>query len=117
MLLGQEDTGREEPLIGCARGIVALDHLAADAVLTDELAHGPEEVELESQQAIETLEDRESRARAITVIPDETADDEAVALLDPRLIVLAIRPPPRTADVMAATPLQQVITEELTAIV
>lgn len=48
---------------------------------------------LEAQEAVQALQDGLGRAGARAIVADEAADDEAVALLHPGLIVLAIGRP------------------------
>jgi len=116
-LVGAEEASGQHPLGGGLGEIVALDDPAADAALTDELADGAEEVELQPEQTIEALQDGEGGAGARAVVAHEPADDEAVALLDPGLIVLAIRAAAREANALPAAPGQQAVVDEFAAVV
>ena len=112
-----EHLGGEHALIGRLRRVIALDDLAADAPLAEELANGAEEVVLQAEQAVQALQDGEGGAGAIAVVADEAADEQAIALFDPGLIVLAIRATPGEADFMAAAPAEQAAVDKLTAVV
>lgn len=48
---------------------------------------------VQPEEAVQPLQDGKAGAGDVAVVPDEAADHEAVALLDPGLIVLAIRAP------------------------
>src|SRR5881296_2146026 len=113
---GAQPVGHDA-LIGRARNIVAFANLTADALLTEELADRAEEVELQTEQTVEALQHGEGRARAVPVVADQAADDQAVALFDPGLIVLAVRPAAREADVSTPAPGEQVLVEELAAVI
>ena len=93
--LGQDAT-EEHPLVGGLEGVVLLEDLAANAALAEELADGAEEVVLLAEEAVQPLQDGQGGAGAEAVVADEAKNEEAVALLDPDLIVLAAparRPP------------------------
>src|SRR3989449_1016736 len=85
--------------------------------ISDQLAHGAEEVELQAEQPVEPLQDRERRARAVPVVADQAAHGQPVALLDPGLVVLAVGPAPGEAQPPAAAPREDELVEELAAIV
>ena len=53
---------------------------------------------LQAEQAVQALQDGEGGAGAIAVVADEAADEQAIALFDPGLIVLAIGAAPGEAD-------------------
>jgi len=89
-LLGGEHPGGQDPLVRREGGVIVLADVAADPLFAQELADGAEEVVRQAEQAVEALQDSLGRAGAIAVVAHEAADDEAVALLDPGLIVLAI---------------------------
>jgi hypothetical protein len=71
---------------------------------------------LQPEQAVEPLEHAKA-ARPILIVAGEAPHDEAVALFDPGLIVLAIGPPTREDDALPTTPLHQVLIDKLAAIV
>jgi hypothetical protein len=85
--------------------------------LLSSLQDGPEEVVLQAEQAVEAPQDGPGGAGAVAVIADEAADEQAVALLDPGLIVLAIGPAAGKANLAALTPTQQAVIDELAAVV
>src|SRR5713226_7169152 len=116
LLLRGQPARRQHALVWGLRGIVALEDPAADAPLGHELADR-EEVVLQTQQPIQALQDAPGRARAVAIGADEAAHEEAIALLDPSLIVLAVRPGAGEADAPVAAPAQQAGIDELAAIV
>lgn len=81
------------------------------------LADGTEEVVLQAKQAVQPLQDGEGGAGAVAIIADEAADEEAVALLDPGLIILAIGAAAGKANALAAAPGEQAGVEELAAVI
>jgi hypothetical protein len=101
--LGQDAT-EKHPLGGGPGGVVPLDDRAAEPVLTQELADGAEEVVVQPEQAVEALQDGQGGPGAVAIATDEAADEEPVALLDPGLIILAIRPAAGEADALATAP-------------
>src|SRR5262249_16008295 len=112
-----EDPGGDGALVWRLGRVVALDDLAADAALADELAHRPKEVELQAEQRVEALQHGERGPRTVAVIADEATHGKPVALLGPRLIVLPVRAPAREADPLAPAPVEQQGVEKLAAVV
>src|SRR5215471_7038304 len=116
-LSGREDPGGEDPLVRGLWGVVALVDTTADPSLAQEFADGAEEVVLEAKQGVEALQGGPRRAGAVTVIADEATDQQAIALLDPGLVIFAIRPPSRKAHALALAPAEQGRIDELAAVV
>src|SRR5262249_54009598 len=131
-LLGREDSGGEEPLVGGLGRVVVLADLAAAALLAAELADGAKEVVLEAEQAIEAVQGLLGRPGAVAVVADEPAHEQAVALLDPRpgifsvggaagggqrLGILAIGADGGEVHGVAATPAEQTVVDEFAAVV
>src|SRR5262245_33322745 len=116
-LSGGEDPRGEDPLVRSPWGVVAFVDTAADPALAQEFADGAEEVVVEAQQGVEALQGGPRRAGAVAVIADEAADQQAIALLDPGLVIFAIRAPPRKAHALPLAPAEQGRIDELAAVV
>jgi transposase len=116
-LLGGEPAGGEHPLVRGLGRIVALEDLAPDPPFAEQLTDGAEEVVLEPEQGVKALEDRPGGAGGVAVVADEATHEEAVTLLDPGLVVLAIGPAPGETDPVVPAPAQQAGVDELAAIV
>src|SRR5262245_18285564 len=116
-LRGGEPAGGQELLVGGLGGVVALEDLGAASASAEQLPHRAEEVVLEPAQVVEALQDGPGRTGAEAVVADEPAHEQAVALFDPRLIVLSVRPAAGEADPVAPAPAEQGGVDELTAIV
>src|SRR5262245_30781613 len=116
-LSGGEDPRGEDPLVRSPWGVVAFVDTAADPALAQEFADGAEEVVVEAQQGVEALQGGPRRAGAVAVIADEATDQQAIALLDPGLVIFAIRAPPRKAHALPLAPAEQGRIDELAAVV
>src|SRR5215472_15481130 len=116
-LSGGEDPRGENPLVRSPWGVVAFVDTAADPALAQEFADGAEEVVVEAKQGVEALQGGPRRAGAVAVIADEAADQQAIALLDPGLVIFAIRAPPRKAHALPLAPAEQSRIDELAAVV
>src|SRR5574339_422228 len=116
-LRGGEGAGGPQSLVRGLGGVVALHDLAPDPVLAQQFADRAEEVVLEAEQTVEALQDRPRRAGAEAVVADEAAHEQAVALLDPGLVILAIGAPAGEADAVVAAPAEQGGIDELAAVV
>jgi hypothetical protein len=103
-LTGREDARGEDLLVRSLRRVVAF-------------ADGAEEIVLQAEQGVEALEDGPRGAGAVAIVADEAADEEAVALLDPGLVVLAIGPAAGEVDAPALAPAEQAGVNELAAVV
>src|SRR5215831_8536562 len=114
---GREDAGGEDALIRRLGRIVAFAEPAADAALAHELADGAEEVVLQPEQPVEPLEHRPGGPGAVAIVADEPADEQAVALLDPGLIVLAVGAAAGEAHSPTLAPAEQGGVDELAAVV
>src|SRR5215475_1602941 len=88
-LSGGEDPRGEDSLVRSPWGVVAFVDTAADPALAQEFADGAEEVVVEAKQGVEALQGGPRRAGAVAVIADEAADQQAIALLDPGLVIFA----------------------------
>src|ERR1700716_2830984 len=116
-LLGGERTGGQYPLVRRLGDVVALEDPAPDPTLAAQLADGAEEVVVQAKQPVEPPQDGPGGGGAVAVVADEPPHEQAVALLDPGLVVLAIRSPAGEADPAAPAPAEQAGVDELAAIV
>jgi len=99
-------------------GVVALQDLAPDPPLAEQLADRAEEVVLQAlSRPKRRCRTAQARPGAVAVVADEAAPEQAVALLDPGLVVLAVGPPAGEADAAVATPAEQGGVDELAPIV
>jgi len=114
--LGQGAT-EEHPLAGGPGGVVLLDDRAANATLAAERADKAEEVVLQAEEAVQPLQDGKGGPGAVAVVADEATDEEPVALLDPGLIILAVRPAAGEADPLATAPGHETRVEEFAPVV
>src|SRR5262245_48517663 len=117
LLVGREPAGDQDPLVRGWGRIVALEDLAPDPPFAQQLADWAEEVVLEAQQGVQALQDRPRGTRAVAVIAAEPPDEQAVALLHPGLVVLAVGPAAGEADAAMAAPPDEAGVDELTAVV
>jgi len=62
---------------------------------------------LQAEQVLETLQHGPGGAGAVAVVAHEPAHEQAVALLDPGLVVLAIGPAAGETDAAALAPAEQ----------
>src|SRR5215470_4299745 len=116
-LSGREDPSGEDPLVRGLWGVVALVDTTAEPSLAQEFADRAEEIVVEAEQDVEALQGGPRRAGAIAVIADEAADEQAIALLDPGVVIFAIRSPPCKAHALALAPAEQGRIDELAAVV
>ena len=99
--LGANVWAREDPLQRCLRGIVAAPDARADPHLGEQLDRGQEEILQEPQLVTVQGVDRGLSHRAVvTHVAQELADTSAVLLLDVRVIILLVGPPPRELDLV-----------------
>jgi len=116
-LVGRQDAGRQQALMGCLGAIVAFRDPGAVADLGGQLAEGLEEVPVEAQDTVEGVEVREGRAGRVAIVANEAAYDRPVLLLGVGLIVLAPGAAAGEVDVFAAAPGEEEVVEKLPAII
>src|SRR6266851_1632641 len=116
-LLGGALAGGQYPRVRRLGDVVALEDPAPDPALAAQLADGAEEVVVQAEQAVEPSQDGPGGAGAVAVVADEPPHEQAVARLDPGLVVLAIRSPAGEADPAAPAPAEPAGVDELAAIV
>src|SRR5258708_6803691 len=112
-----ECRGGQDPLVGRLGGVILFVDPAPDPMFVEQLADGPEEIVLQAEQIVEALQHGAGGASAVAVVADQAPHEQAVARLDPGLVILAIRAPAREADAPALAPAEQAGVDELAAIV
>jgi len=107
----------QQPLTGGLRRMVAFGHLSALAMLLRELERGLEEVHEQTRGAVQSGDRLCGGNTLETAVAQKLAHDSAVLLLDPSLIILAIRPRARELDPLAEAILDQRLVYKLAAVV
>ena len=114
------DHVREGPLESVQwRGgpVVALGHTGTLSGLGDQLLLGQEQVHLLGDQRPELVQQREFAGGVVAVVADAAAHDRPVLLLDMGLVVGMGRPAAGERDLARVAPSQQVVVDELRAVV
>ena len=107
----------EQPRTRRLRRVVALVDAGADPCLLGELERRLEHVHEQARRRVQAGQRFGPGHAFQTAIPHQAADDRAVLLLDPRLVVLPIRPRPRQLDVVLLAEADQHLVEKLAAVV
>jgi len=116
-LVGREDTGGEQALIGRLRAIIALGDSGPVSDLRRELAERLEEVPIEAQDAVEGVELGQGGVGRVPIVADEATHDRPVLLLGVRLIVLAPGAAAGEVDVFAVAPRDEDVVQKLSAVI
>ena len=97
--------------------MIAFVNAGADTRLLGQLERRLEHVHEQARRRVETRQGLAGGHALQAAVPDQTADDRPVLLLDPRLVVLPKRSGPRELDVMLVTELHQRLVEKLAPVV
>jgi len=100
--MGGQGASEKHLLVGSPASIVSLGDRAPEAAPAAELVDWAEEVVMHTEEAVQPLKDGGGGPGAVAVVTDEAADEEAVALRDPGLIILEMRVPAGEAGALAA---------------
>src|SRR5215213_2257207 len=114
--VAEVDGGQDTP-IGGLGGVAACADAGAVALLGDQLEGGLPMVGPEAERLVDGLECGEGLAGLVAVVAEEPADDRPVLLLDMSLVVLPIRAAPGEGQLLPPAPAQQVVIQELAAVV
>src|SRR5437016_1299267 len=105
----------QQPFAGGLWGMIALGHLSALAVLFRKLEGGLEEVHEQTRGAVQSRDGLRGGNALETAVAQELTHHSAVFLLDPSLIVLAIRPRATEFDPVTEAVMDQRLVHKLAA--
>jgi hypothetical protein len=110
-------SGCLDTLIGGSGRIISFDGLIVHPPFGDQFEDRLEEIEVEAQVLVDTLEEQELGLGVEAIITDEATDDRPIFLFDMGLIVFLVRARTGKGDLLKVAVMEEQVVDEFGAVV
>src|SRR3990172_3106815 len=107
----------EQPITWRCRLVIPLGHFTPISCLVEQLERGLEVVHVQAHPSIEVSQGLTGDAPAVTFVSDKPADDSAVLLFDPSLVILSVSSRTRKLELPALTVVHECFIDKCAVVV